>query len=76
VPLKTAGGFVLPLNLCSRESSNAILPEKNLRKEVSLMAKRAYAKTIEVKSSRVAYISHPKETTKLIEEAATSAPVN
>ena len=40
-----------------------------------MMAKRANAKTIEVNSSHVAYISHPKETAKLIEEAATSTPV-
>src|SRR5262250_223985 len=45
----------------------AINPE-NERK----MAKRANAKTIEVSSSHAAYISHPKETAKLIEEAATS----
>ena len=38
------------------------------------MAKRANAKTTEVNSSHAAYISHPKETAKLIEEAATSAP--
>jgi pimeloyl-ACP methyl ester carboxylesterase len=41
-----------------------------------MMAKRAKAKTIEVNASHVAYMSHPKETAKLIEEAATSAPVN
>jgi pimeloyl-ACP methyl ester carboxylesterase len=49
-----------------------------------MMAKRANAKTIEVDSSHVAYISHPKESAKLIEEAAnsvaaeaaTSAPAN
>ena len=41
-----------------------------------MMAKRANAKTIEVASSHVAYMSHPKETAKLIEEAATSAPVH
>ena len=41
-----------------------------------MMAKRASAKTIEVNSSHVAYISHPKETAKLIEQAATSATVN
>jgi pimeloyl-ACP methyl ester carboxylesterase len=35
-----------------------------------MMAKRAKAKTVEVKSSHVAYLSHPKETAKLIEEAA------
>ena len=40
------------------------------------MAKRANAKTTEVNSSHAAYISHPKETAKLIEEAATSAPVH
>ena len=40
------------------------------------MAKRANAKTIEVNSSHAAYISHPRETAKLIEEAATSALVN
>jgi pimeloyl-ACP methyl ester carboxylesterase len=37
-----------------------------------MMAKRANAKTIEVNSSHVAYMSHPKESAKLIEEAATS----
>ena len=38
-----------------------------------MMAKRMKAKTVEVKSSHVAYMSHPKETAKLIEEAATAA---
>ena len=37
-----------------------------------MMAKRTNAKTIEVNSSHVAYMSRPKETAKLIEEAATS----
>src|SRR5271155_2359591 len=37
-----------------------------------MMAKRAKAKTVEVKSSHVAYMSFPKETAKLIEEAASS----
>jgi pimeloyl-ACP methyl ester carboxylesterase len=41
-----------------------------------MMAKRANAKTVEVNASHVAYMSHPKQTAKLIEEAATSAPVN
>jgi pimeloyl-ACP methyl ester carboxylesterase len=41
-----------------------------------MMAKRARAKTVEVKSSHVAYMSHPKEAAKLIEEAAASAPAN
>ena len=36
------------------------------------MAKRAKAKTVEVKSSHVAYMSHPKAA-KLIREAATGA---
>ena len=35
-----------------------------------MMAKRARAKTVEVNASHVAYMSHPKETAKLIEEAA------
>ena len=37
------------------------------------MAKRANATTVEVKASHVAYMSHPKEAAKLIEEAANSA---
>jgi len=41
-----------------------------------MMAKRAKAKTVEVSSSHVAYMSHPKETAKLIEEAAMSANAN
>ena len=35
-----------------------------------MMAKRAKAKTVEVKASHVAYMSYPQETAKLIEEAA------
>jgi hypothetical protein len=41
-----------------------------------MMAKRAHAKTVEVNSSHAAYISHPKETAKLIEEAATAVPAS
>jgi pimeloyl-ACP methyl ester carboxylesterase len=41
-----------------------------------MMAKRANAKTVEVNSSHVAYMSHPKEAAKLIEDAAASARVN
>jgi len=41
-----------------------------------MMAKRANAKTIEVNASHVAYMSHPKEAAKLIEEAASSAHAN
>ncbi|MEH1843593.1 MAG: hypothetical protein V7L25_00890 [Nostoc sp.] len=35
------------------------------------MAKRINAQTTEIKSSHVAFISHPKEVVKLIEQAAT-----
>jgi hypothetical protein len=41
-----------------------------------MMAKRAKAKTVEVKASHVAYMSHPKETAQLIEEAAAHALVS
>jgi pimeloyl-ACP methyl ester carboxylesterase len=41
-----------------------------------MMAERAHATTVEVNASHVAYMSHPKETAKLIEEAAASAPAN
>jgi pimeloyl-ACP methyl ester carboxylesterase len=37
-----------------------------------MMAKRANATTVEVNASHVAYMSHPKEAAKLIEEAATT----
>ena len=41
-----------------------------------MMAKRAHAKTVEVNASHVAYMSHPKETAQLIEEAAASSISN
>ncbi len=41
-----------------------------------MMAKRANAKTVEVNASHVAYMSHAKESAKLIEEAATSSISN
>src|SRR4029077_14602206 len=41
-----------------------------------MMAKRANAKMVEVNASHVAYMSHPKETAKLIEEAAAHASAN
>src|SRR6202023_2272972 len=41
-----------------------------------MMAKRANAKTVEVNASHAAYVSHPKEAAKLIEDAAASAHVN
>jgi len=40
------------------------------------MTMRTDAETVEVNASHVAYISHPKETAKLIEEIASSAHVN
>ena len=41
-----------------------------------MMAKRAHATTVEVKSSHVAFMSHPKESAKLIEEAAACVSAN
>ena len=41
-----------------------------------MMAKRANAKTVEVNSSHAAYMSHPRETAKLIAEMAASAHVS
>jgi pimeloyl-ACP methyl ester carboxylesterase len=41
-----------------------------------MMAKRAHATTVEVNSSHVAYMSHPKEAAKLIEEAAAAVPAS
>ena len=38
-----------------------------------MMAKRAHATAVEVNASHVAYMSHPKEAAKLIEEAAAGA---
>ncbi len=51
-------------------------PDRSIRIRERMMAKRAKAKTVEVKSSHVAYLSHPNETAQLIKEAATSALVN
>jgi esterase/lipase len=53
------------------QASKAINPSQE-----RMMAKRAHAKTVEVPASHVAYMSHPKEAVKLIEEAATSAHAN
>jgi pimeloyl-ACP methyl ester carboxylesterase len=41
-----------------------------------MMAKRARATTAEVNASHVAYMSHPREAAKLIEEAAAHPPAN
>jgi pimeloyl-ACP methyl ester carboxylesterase len=52
-------------------SDRSINPEQE-----RMMAKRAHATTVEVNASHVAYMSHPKEAAKLIEEAATHFPAN
>jgi pimeloyl-ACP methyl ester carboxylesterase len=53
------------------QASKAFKPDSNGNwwKE-RMMAKRAKAKMVEVNASHVAYMSHPKETATLIEEAA------
>jgi pimeloyl-ACP methyl ester carboxylesterase len=52
-------------------SDRSINPEQE-----RMMAKRAHATTVEVNASHVAYMSHPREAAKLIEEAAAHAPAN
>jgi pimeloyl-ACP methyl ester carboxylesterase len=52
-------------------SDRSINPEQE-----RMMAKRAHATTVEVNASHVAYMSHPKEAAKLIEEAAAHSPAN
>ncbi len=71
-PAKTPAWKSKPSWYMVATADRSINPEQE-----RMMAKRANAKTIEVKgASHVVYISHPKETAKLIEEAATSAPPN
>jgi pimeloyl-ACP methyl ester carboxylesterase len=70
-PVKTPAWKTKPTWYMVATADRSINPEQE-----RMMAKRAKAKTVEVKSSHVAYISHPKETAKLIEEAAASASVN
>ena len=60
-----------PTGYMVASSDRSINPEQE-----RMMAKRANAKTVEVNSSHVAYMSHPKEAAKLIEDAATHAHVN
>jgi|SRR5579859_920669 len=69
-PIKTPAWRSKPVWYMVATEDRSINPDQE-----RMMAKRAKAKTVEVKSSHVAYISHPKETAKLIEEAATSASV-
>ena len=70
-PVKTPAWKAKPTWYLVATADRSINPDQE-----RMMAKRAKAKTIEVNSSHVAYISHPKETAKLIEEAAMAAPAN
>jgi pimeloyl-ACP methyl ester carboxylesterase len=70
-PVKTPAWKSKPTWYMVATADRSINPDQE-----RMMAKRANAETIELNSSHVAYTSHPKETAKLIEEAATSAPVN
>lgn len=66
-PIKTPAWKSKPTWYMVATADRSINPDQE-----RMMAKRANAKTIEVNSSHVAYISHPKQTAKLIEQAATS----
>jgi pimeloyl-ACP methyl ester carboxylesterase len=70
-PVKTPAWKSKPTWYLVATSDHSINPDQE-----RMMAKRAHATTIEVNSSHAAYISHPKETAKLIEDAATTAPVH
>ncbi|HEY4742807.1 MAG TPA: alpha/beta hydrolase [Candidatus Acidoferrales bacterium] len=70
-PVKIPAWKTKPTWYMTSTADHSINPEQE-----RMMAKRANAKTVEVNSSHAAYISHPQETAKLIEEAATSAPVH
>jgi pimeloyl-ACP methyl ester carboxylesterase len=66
-PVKTPAWKTKPTWYMVATSDRSINPSQE-----RMMAKRANAKTVEVNSSHVAYMSHPKETAELIEEAANS----
>jgi len=66
-PVKTPAWKNKPTWYMVATSDRSINPNQE-----RMMAKRANAKTVEVNSSHVAYMSHPKETAELIEEAANS----
>ncbi len=66
-PVKTPAWKSKPTWYMVATSDRSINPNQE-----RMMAKRANAKTVEVNSSHVAYMSHPKETAELIEEAANS----
>ena len=67
-PVKTPAWKSKPTWYLVATADRSINPDQE-----RMMAKRANAKTIEVNCSHVAYMSHPRESAKLIEEAATSA---
>ena len=69
-PVKTPAWKSKPTWYMVATADRSINPDQE-----RMMAKRANAKTVEVNASHVAYMSHPKETAKLIEEAAASAAV-
>jgi pimeloyl-ACP methyl ester carboxylesterase len=70
-PVKTPAWKTKPTWYMVATEDHSINPEQE-----RMMAKRAHATTVEVNSSHAAYISHAKETAKLIEEAATSPAAN
>ncbi|MEH2466245.1 alpha/beta fold hydrolase [Nostoc sp.] len=65
--LDKAVGKTIPSWYLVAQEDRAINPELE-----RFMAKRINAQTTEIKSSHVAFISHPKEVVKLIEQAATA----
>jgi pimeloyl-ACP methyl ester carboxylesterase len=69
-PIKTPAWKSKPTWYMVATEDRSINPDQE-----RMMAKRANAKTVEVKASHVAYISRPKETANLIKEAATSVNV-
>ena len=66
-PVKTPAWKSKPTWYMVATADRSINPDQE-----RMMAKRANAKTVEVNSSHVAYMSHPKETAELIKEAAAS----
>jgi pimeloyl-ACP methyl ester carboxylesterase len=66
-PVKTPAWKSKPTWYMVATADRSINPDQE-----RMMARRAHATTVEVNSSHVAYISHPKETAKLIEQAATA----
>jgi len=67
-PVKTPAWKSKPTWYMVATADRSINPDQE-----RMMAKRAKAKTVEVNASHVAYMSHPKETAKLIEEATASS---